>query len=66
MAPKPTSVDFNKLWWEVTEFLENANDGLYFRPNREIPKTKRSKWRFEFRRFIKDLVAVRREFGGRR
>ena len=60
-APKPAAVDFDELRWEVTEFLENANEGLYYQPNRVVPKAKRSKWRFEVKRFIKGLVAARGE-----
>ncbi|MDR2377994.1 MAG: hypothetical protein LBD70_01015 [Bifidobacteriaceae bacterium] len=61
VAPRAAVVDFDELAAQVEEFLENANEGLYFQPNRVIPKARRTKWRFEARRLIKGLIAARGE-----
>jgi len=58
---KEIPVDFSTLEFEVETFIEYANEGLYFAPNRTVSKDKRSKWRFEVRRFIKELIAVHGE-----
>jgi hypothetical protein len=59
--PRAAVADFDELRHEVEEFLLNANDNLYFAPNRIISKTRRTKWRFEVRRLVKGLVAARGE-----
>jgi hypothetical protein len=59
--PKAPAVPFWETRSEVEEFLANAAGDLYFRPNRTVSKDRRSKWRFEVRRLIKELVAVRGE-----
>ena len=58
---KEATVDFATLELDVETFLENANEGLYYAPNRVVNKEKRSKWRFEVKRFIKGLIAVQGE-----
>jgi len=55
---KPAAVDFDRLEKQVLYFINCAADDLYFKPNKIISKTQRSKWRFEVKRFIKDLLAV--------
>ncbi|MBR1444729.1 MAG: hypothetical protein IJ583_14490 [Firmicutes bacterium] len=55
---KPKDIPFDTLKAEITEFLENANNDLYFSPNRVIPKKKRSNWRFEVKNFIKELDKI--------
>jgi hypothetical protein len=60
-APKTVPVDFGALEYEVATFVAYADEGLFFQPNRLVPKARRSKWRFEVRRFIKQLVAARGE-----
>jgi hypothetical protein len=42
---------------EVEEFLENVGADRHFAPNRIVSKSKRSKWRFEVKWYIKDLLA---------
>ena len=58
---KEPIVDFNSLKAEIEQFIEYANEQYYLAPNRYVRKEKRSKWRFEVKRFIKDLLSVRGE-----
>ena len=60
-AKKETLVDFGSLEFDVETFIEYASEDLYIAPNRIVSKNKRSKWRFEVKRFIKELVAVHGE-----
>ncbi len=53
--PKKTLPDMNVLADQINKFVDNARDGLYLRPNRTVSKERRSKWRFEAQRFVKDL-----------
>ena len=46
-------LDFDSLKEEINVFLENVDNELYLKPNRIVPKNKRSKWRFEVKNFIK-------------
>ena len=55
---KETVVDFDALQFDVEQFLEYADEQYYLAPNRYVRKEKRSKWRFEVRRFIKELQTV--------
>lgn len=48
-------ISIEKLEKEVNYFLECANDDLYVRPNKIIPKNERSKWRFKVKTFYKQL-----------
>jgi len=48
-------ISFEDLEKEVIYFLECARSELYSSPNRIIPKTERSKWRFKVKRFYKEL-----------
>ena len=57
-ASKNINVDFGALKDEIVQFLEYANEQYYFAPNRYVRKEKRSKWRFEVKRLIKELLAV--------
>ncbi|MDR1051770.1 MAG: hypothetical protein LBP95_12005 [Deltaproteobacteria bacterium] len=58
-TPKPPTVDFASLQVIVERFLKNVRFGFYFCPNRHVSKKKRIQWRFEARRYVKDLVDVR-------
>ena len=58
---KETPIDFETLQSDVETFIDYANDDLYFAPNRIVSKVKRSKWRFEVKRFVKELTAVHGE-----
>ena len=51
-------LDFESLRAEVEQFLVYADQQYYLAPNRYVRKERRSKWRFEVKRFIKDLVKV--------
>ncbi len=54
-APKaPALPDPEWLSFETDEFLVNAEKQNYFAPNREIPKSERSQWRFLVRRLYRE------------
>jgi len=59
----PQWIDFPSLESEVEEFIGLVAADCYFAPNRYVNKSKRSKWRFEVKRFIKALLDVRGEDG---
>jgi hypothetical protein len=46
--------DFEELLFETEGFLEDARQQKYFAPNRDVPKSERSKWRFVARRLYRD------------
>lgn len=52
------SVDFETLVQQIDDFISNAYASNYFAPNRIIPKSKRPKWRFMVKNFIKELSKV--------
>ena len=52
------ALDFDALKAEINEFLEHVDLELYITPNRTVPKSKRSKWRFEVKNFVKMLNTV--------
>ena len=49
------NITIEQLEKEVNYFLECANDDLYVKPNKIIPKSERSKWRFKVKTFYKQL-----------
>ncbi len=49
---------FEELENEIETFISNANNNYYIAPNRVVAKSKRSKWRFEVMRFIKQLKSI--------
>ena len=53
---KVLSVD--DLFKEVRNFILCTNNGLYASPNKVIPKTQRSKWRFQAKKYYKDLNSI--------
>lgn len=56
---KKTSIsDFNAFYAEVIEFLDNAYAQNYYAPNRFVPKSKRPKWRFIVKNYIKMLEPI--------
>ena len=57
-AKKEVSVDYPALEMEIEQLIEYANASYYLAPNRYVNKEKRSKWRFEVRRIIKELISV--------
>ena len=60
---KEKPVDFYTLESDVEQFIEYAAQQYYFAPNQYVRKEKRSKWRFEVKRFIKELLTVKGEDG---
>ncbi len=61
-------MDFNRLEDEITQFLSNAYAQNYLIPNKVIPKSQRSKWRFMVKKYIKELEKISTEdeiFSGR-
>jgi len=55
------AIDFDTLANEIMKFMSFADASLYIAPNRQVSKDKRSKWRFEVKKFIKNLLAVKGE-----
>ena len=53
-----TPVNFKELADEIVQFIDYANASFYYAPNRIVSKEKRSKWRFEVKRFIKELIPI--------
>ena len=53
-----SKIDFPALKSEIELFLEHVDQNLYFEPNRIVPKSKRSKWRFEVKAFVKQLDQI--------
>jgi hypothetical protein len=53
--------DFAELEGVTEELVENAALGYYLSPNRIVPKTARSRWRFAVRKPLKSLIAVKGE-----
>ena len=58
IVKKDKTVDFEELKGDVEQFIGYANEQYYFAPNRYVSKGKRSKWRFEAKRLIKELISV--------
>jgi hypothetical protein len=54
----PKLPDAEWLDFETSEFLENAAQQLYFAPNRTIPKSERSQWRFLAKRLYREWLLV--------
>lgn len=52
------AVDFGPLSAEMSEFLQLAAAGLYYQPNRLVPKAKRSGWRSDAKRFYKGCMQI--------
>jgi hypothetical protein len=50
---KPALPDVGELEFDTSDFLENAAAQNYFAPNRCIPKSERSKWRFVVKRLYR-------------
>ncbi len=55
---KDEAVDFKDLEAQIMEFMTNAYAQNYFAPNRVIPKSKRPKWRFMVKNYIKELGKI--------
>ena len=57
-SPKSVEIDFFNLQLDVEEFVSDAMAQYYFAPNRVISKSKRPKWRFIVKQFVKDLQTI--------
>ena len=55
---KDAPVDIMTLKYEIEAFLSNVDNYYYYEPNRIVPKSKRSKWRFEVKGYVKQLDKV--------
>ena len=55
---KDAPVDIGALKYEIDAFLSNVDKNYYFAPNRIVPKSKKSKWRFEVKGYVKQLDRV--------
>ena len=55
---KDEPVNFEKLKAEIKQFLIYADMQYYLAPNKYVRKDQRSKWRFEVKRFIKELIKI--------
>lgn len=53
-----SALSFEELEQQVAVFIENAYAQNYIAPNRMIPKSQRSKWRFLVMNFIKELEKI--------
>lgn len=49
---------FEELKQDIHEFLQHAKAGNYIKPNREVPKAERSKWRFKVMQYYKALTSI--------
>ena len=58
MKKAASTVSFEELKGQITEFTENAYAQNYFAPNRVVPKSQRPKWRFMVKNFIKELGKI--------
>ena len=57
-AKQEAPMEFADLEAEILEFVEDAYQQNYFAPNRKIPKSKRPKWRFMVKDYIKKLQKI--------
>ena len=57
-AKQEAPMDFADLEAEILEFVEDAYQQNYFIPNRKIPKSKRPKWRFMVKDYMKKLQKI--------
>lgn len=57
-AKKEEIVDYPTLFNQIQFFLDCAYAGFYIVPNRIVPKPMRSKWRFQVKQFINQLLAL--------
>lgn len=51
-----SKVSLFELEFEVSTFIEYAEEQYYFAPNQYVSKRERPKWRFKVKRFYKDLT----------
>lgn len=55
---KEPPMDFDALIGAVEEFVDNADEGLYYYANRTVSKTKRSNWRHEIKKYYDQLISI--------
>lgn len=56
---KVETMDMDSLLNEMRDFMQCAYEGLYIQPNRIIPKSERSKWRFKVKSYLKVLFDLK-------
>ena len=56
---KEENLSIEDLKKQVDFFISCANQNLYVAPNRVIPKSERSKWRFKVKDFYKKLSSIK-------
>ena len=56
---KENKESFEQLKKEIEYFLDCAWDNLYSHPNKIIPKSERSKWRFKAKKYYKNLKEIK-------
>ena len=57
-AARDRQIPFEQLEKEIFTFLSHVDANCYWEPNRVVSKAKRSKWRFEVMRFLKQLDGI--------
>ncbi len=53
-----TKISFKQLQEEIVYFLNCVDAEYYCSPNRVIPKSERSSWRFKVKKFYKELMKI--------
>ena len=59
IAKEAKQVSIEQLEKEIKYFIMCSESNLYVAPNRIIPKSERSKWRFKVKKFYKDLISFK-------
>ena len=59
ISKEKKEISIEQLEKEVEYFIMCANNNLYVAPNKVIPKSERSKWRFKVKKFYKDLITFK-------
>ena len=58
---KVPQMDIYDVEFEVSEFIADARDMNYIRPNRIVSKKDRANWRFKVKKWYKELLNTKRE-----
>ncbi len=58
---KVVVVEIEDIDYYVSEFIADARDDLYIRPNKIISKKERTNWRFKVKKWYKELLITNRE-----
>ena len=52
------NLSIDELEGQINFFVDCAYKELYYVPNKIIPKSERSKWRFKVKKWVKDLIKI--------